>query len=319
MKLLKKLIRLHKILFSTALLFTVLSVLFNLYWNRFLAETINKTGSMTGLKEAEEFLLQSFITAAAIVFFHAAVEYVSSYLASYTCEIFAHEMRMGYSRYYLQSDIFTLSKLNVGEEQSAMQNELREISSYLNENLFSFIQQFIAFIAAALFLFFQSCKLTLVSILPVILLLIYCYFSGRIIKKDTERCQKSREQINGMTDILLELFPIIQIYDAYSLIHRALEEKFSEWQNSNIRKERITARLMSVSGLLSFVPLLLLLGVGGTMVKNGEISIGIFYIFINLSGDVSGFLQNMPVVYAGFKRFMASVSRVEDKFKKGWG
>ena len=52
------------------------------------------------------------------------------------------------------------------------------------------------------------------------------------------------------------------------------------------RKEKISARLMSLSGLLSFVPLLLLLGFGGTMTARGEISVGTFYIFINLSGNV---------------------------------
>lgn len=77
--------------------------------------------------------------------------------------------------------------------------------------------------------------------------------------------------------------------------------------------ERVAAGLMSLSGLLSFVPLLLLLGFGGVMVVNGEISTGIFYIFINLSGNVSGFLQNMPNMYAAFRRFEASAERLGKK------
>ena len=35
-----------------------------------------------------------------------------------------------------------LSKLSVGEEQSAMQNELKSISDYMKENLFSSMKQF---------------------------------------------------------------------------------------------------------------------------------------------------------------------------------
>ncbi len=254
-----------------------------------------------------------FRTAALIILFYTVIEFLSSYLASYTCEVFAHEMRMSYSRFYLQSDVVTLSKCNVGEEQSAMQNELREISAYLNENLFSFMKQFVAFVVTVIFLFCQSGKLTLLTIFPVIPLLIYCYFSGKIIKNLTERCQKNRAQINGLAGILMELFPVIQIYDAYGLIHSTMNERMLEWQNCNIRKERTAARLMSFSGLLSFLPLLLLLGFGGFMVINGEISMGILYIFINLSGDVSGFLQNMPGIYAGFRQFYASVCRLEGR------
>ena len=276
---------------------------------------IDRLGSVlpAGFQDAETVIMQLLMTAAFIILFHTVIEFSASYMASYTCEVFAHEMRMGYSRFYLQSDILTLSKCNVGEEQSAMQNELREISAYLNENLFSFMKQFAAFAVTGIFLFCQSGKLTLFTLFPVIPLLLYCYFSGKIIKNLTEQCQKNKAKMNGLTGILLELFPVIQVYHAHELIQGSMNEKISEWQNRNIRKERITARLMSFSGLLSFVPLLLLLGFGGRMVISGEISMGIFYIFINLSGDVSGFLQNMPGIYAGFRRFCASVSRLEGR------
>ena len=315
MKILRKLIRIHKLLFFAASLFTILSVLLNLCWNRFLAHTIDifQNVSSFGLQGMDRSLPDHLTIAAMIILVNTAAEYLSAYRAAYTCEVFAHEMRMGYSRYYLACDILVLSKLNVGEEQSAMQNELREISSYLNENLFSFIKQFVSFAVTVVFLFWQSRKLTVLTILPVLPLLAYCYFAGKVIKNDTQQCQQCREQINGLTGMLLELFPVIQIYDAYGLIRDTMNKRISEWQDSDIRKERVTARLMSLSGLLSFVPLLLLMGFGGFMVVNGEISIGIFYIFINLSGDVSGFLQNMPNIYAGFRRFDASVSRVEGK------
>lgn len=126
MKILKKLIWLHKFLFFAAMLFTLLSVFLNLYWNSFLADTIDRLESIFLLDSPDEeaLLLTPLAMAAVIIFFHTAAEYLSSCLASYTCEVFAHEMRMGYSRFYLQRDIRTLSKLKVGEEQSAMQNEM---------------------------------------------------------------------------------------------------------------------------------------------------------------------------------------------------
>ncbi len=312
MKIVRKLIQLHKILFFTALFFTFLSSFINLYWNSFLADMINTLGNISSLHlERETPLLQFLPAAVFLIVFQAASEYLSAYLASYTCEVFAHEMRMGYSRFYLQSNIRDLSKLNVGEEQSAMQNELREISSYLNENLFLIAKQFVSFAFTVVFFLCQSFKLTLLFTLPVIPLIIYCHFTGKMIKNFTEQSQESKKQINGLTGTLLELFPIIQIYDAYRLIDVAMRERLLKWKNSNMKREQISAKLMSLSGLLSFVPLLLLLGFGGFMVINGEISMGIFYIFLNLSGNVSGFLQNMPNIYAGFRRFGASVGRME--------
>ncbi len=317
MRVLKKLVELHKFLFSIAVLFTFLATLLNLCWNGFLAEMLDRLGSASSFDFGRESspLLRMLILGIVIILSLAMSEYVSAYLAAYTCELWAYDMRMGYAQYYLQSDIKVLSKLNAGEEQSAMQNELRDISNYLNANLFSFMKQFGSFAVTVLFLLWQSYKLALLSIFPVIPLIFYCFFSGKIIKSYTEQCQKYKGQINGFIDVILDLFPIIKVYNAYKLINSALDEALSEWEDSNISKEGVAAKLMSLSGLLSFVPLLLMLGFGANMVLKGEISIGIFYIFINLSGNVSGFLQNMPNIYAGFRGFTASVGRLEGKLK----
>lgn len=315
MKILRKLIQSHKILFFGTMSITFFTVLISLYWNSFLADLLNRLKNASSFEDmgAETSLPQLLIMAAFIILIQTISEYLSSFLASYTCELFAHEMRTGYARFYLQSDVRTLLKRNAGEEQSAMQNELSEISAYLNENLFSLTKQLISFVFTVVFLFCQSPKLMLFSTLPVLPLILYCSFSSKVIKSYSGRCQESKRQINGLTGTLLELFPIIQVYRAHGLISATMHERILEWQSASIRKERVAAGLMSLSGLLSFIPLLLLLGVGGAMVIRGEITIGIFYIFINLSGNVSGFLQNMPNIYAGFRQFSAAVGRLEKK------
>lgn len=315
LKLLKNLIRRHRFLFITAMFFTLLSVFLNLFWSSFLAGTIDRLGNaaLYDSRGTKALLLKALAAGAVIILSHTAAEYLSSCLASYTCEAFAHEMRMGYCRFYLKSDIRTLSRMNVGEEQSAMQNELTEVSAYLNENLFSFTKQFVSFAVTAVFLLCRNARLALLSILPVVPLIIYCFYSGKFIKNLTEQCRKSRKQINGLADTLLELFPLIQVYHAHRLMNTAADQALLQWEGVSVRRERAAARLMSFSGVLSFVPLLMLMGFGGAMVLKGEISLGIFYMFINLSGNVSGFLQNMPGVYAGFRRFEASVGRLEKR------
>lgn len=312
MKLLKQLIKLHKILFMMAVLFTFLSVIINLCWNKFLAQLLDLLGNADFFSFKKETAV-FFTLGILVVLIHTISEFASLFLSSYTCEMFAHELRMGYAKSYLQSDPRTISKLNVGEEQSTMQNELQEISAYLTESLFPLMKQFGAFVVTVLFLLCQNLKLTLLSVVPVLPLIAYCSFSSKIIQDETRQYQNSKQKINGLTDMILGLFPIIQIYDACQLIKGSMEEALSQWGKAAVKKERITAKLMSLSGVLSFVPLLLLLGSGGAMVIHGEISLGTFYIFINLSGSISGFLQNMPGIYASFRRFRASADRLEGK------
>lgn len=313
MSVIKRLIRQHKILLFTAVFLTVLSVLLNLSWNRFLMELMDRFEEFCAFSSLDKAASGFFNRGIMIILLLMSSEFAASYLAACVCESFAHDLRMGYVRYYLQSDIQLLSGLRAGEEQSAMQNELMDISHYFRENLFSFMKQFVSFAVTFLFLLHRNWKLTLLSTLPVFPLIAYCFFSGKKIKGYTDQCLRYKKQMNGLADVLLELFPVIWVYDACGLIRHTMEDRISKWKDADIRKERISAKLMSLSGLLSFFPLLLLLGIGGTMTVRGEISMGAFYIFINLSGHVSGFLQNMPNIYAGFRKFEASVGSLGDR------
>ncbi len=165
MKILRRLIRLHKLLSITAILFSFLPVILNLCWNNFLAKLIDIFGyAAAGAPGNRTRVLFTFLPSGIfIILLHSVSEYVSSCLASFTCEMFAHEMRIGYARYFLQSDIRVLSKFNVGEEQSAMQNELKDISDYLRENFFPLIKQFGTFAVTAAFLLYKNHKLALLS------------------------------------------------------------------------------------------------------------------------------------------------------------
>ena len=315
MKIIKKLIKLHRLLFMAAALLTFLTAILSVWWNKFLAEMLNF------LEEAVSFgsggirssALEILPAGIFVILLQILSEYLSSCISSYTCEIFAHDMRMGYARYYLQSDIRMLSKLNVGEEQSAMQNELKEISDYLHENLFPIMKQFATFMVTVVFLLCQNLKLAVISIVPVIPLIFYCAFSSRAIKAYTRYCQEKKKKMNGVAELILDLFPVIQVYGACKLVKNMMGRELTEWEKANVKKERVCARLMSLSGVLSFVALLLLLGAGGFMAINKEITTGTFYIFINLSGNVSGFLQNMPGIYAAFRQFDASIQGLEGK------
>ncbi len=57
--------------------------------------------------------------------------------------------------------------------------------------------------------------------------------------------------------------------------------------------------------------LLLLFLIGGTQVIQGTATIGTLYAFINLSGNVSGVMMNMPGRIAVFRRFTANMNRIE--------
>lgn len=70
-------------------------------------------------------------------------------------------------------------------------------------------KQFGTFALTVVFLLCQNFKLAMLTIFPVIPLIIYCSFSSKVIKDHTQQ-----GKINGLVDMILELFPVIQVYGA---------------------------------------------------------------------------------------------------------
>ena len=275
-----------------------------LWWNARLGGIINI------ISEGNALSTEIIVTAVIIMIAMCAANFLKTYISGFTCEILTHDLRMGYARYFASLPISVIERLNAGEQLSKLQNEITEVSGYLNGNLFHLINDSITFTVTIVWLLALNTKLTLTVNLPVLVIMIYVFYSSRIIKNATERGQQARGKMNRYADTLLMLFPIIRLYNATAMMLGNYNKEVGEWERQTVRAERIRARLMSLSGLLSSIPLMLIFFVGGGMVINDALTIGTLYIFLNLSGNVSGVMMNMPGFIASFRQFSVNMKRL---------
>ena len=301
---LKQMIKQRKIYIISTLLVSILSIFITLYWNYELSQMINQVQEGISITSTQ-------IAVVLILMIVSALSQGSfTYLSGYTSEYLTHDLRMYLAHMLLKKKYYEIEGLNVGEQLSQLQNELTEVSQYLTANLFSLINDGIRFLFTFIWLLFLNSKLTILSNLPVILILIYVVFSSQVIESLAKQGQRKQQEMNGFTDTLLTLFPVIRIYEAYEVLQNRYYDKVAEWPKITIRGEMTNARLMSLSAVLSCTPLILILLVGGTLVIRGGISIGLVYIFINLSGNVSGIMMNMPGHLARLRRFIGNLKRL---------
>ena len=67
---------------------------------------------------------------------------------------------------------------------------------------------------------------------------------------------------------------------------------------------------LSISAVITNIPLLLIILIGGKLVILGKLSLGELYVFISLSGNVSGILMNMPSFIMQFRIFGANLKKL---------
>ena len=299
----KQMINKRKMCIISTLLVCILSIFITLYWNYELSQMINQVQEGISITSTQ-------IAVVLILMIVSALSQGSfTYLSGYTSEYLTHDLRMYLVHKLLMKKYYEIEGLNVGEQLSQLQNELNEVSQYLTENLFSLINDGIRFLITFIWLLFLNSELTILSNLPVIVILIYVVFSSKVIESLARQGQRKQQELNGFSDTLLTLFPVIRIYEAYELLQNRYYDKVEDWQRITIRGEMTNARLMSLSAVLSCIPLLLILLLGGTLVIRGSISIGLVYIFINLLGNISG-VMNMPGHLARLRRFIGNLKRL---------
>lgn len=309
MSILYGLLRKNWLLVTGALGLLLLGNGITLLWNTYISEIVNCIGERQPITE------QVFGMAVLCILLTSSCSYLGGIVSGWTCETLNHDLRMGFTNHLFIKPFQEMESLSVGGQMSILQNEIAEISEYINGNLASLVNTMVAFLVTIVFLWKQSPILTIATNLPVVVILLYVWISSQIIGGLAQKAQEKKQEMNGIVDALIEVYPMAHLYEATDFLCRTHDSTVQQWEVAAIKEEKIRARLMSLSALFSCIPLLILLLAGGIMVIRGEITMGIVYIFINLSKNVSGAMMNLPGLIASFRRFVVNLNRVKGCIK----
>ena len=307
----------YKVKFMIFLTFAVdiFFLAINLIWNKYLAKLIDlvTAGNVAGNAantSLQKMLIELFIILAMFIFFSGANAFVSGL----TSARINFELRNNYLESLAHNNLLqqraNARAVNGGEMTSVLLNEFNAVSVFISENLFFIFDSFIKFVGTFGWFIFLNPFLALSSNLPVFLIILYVSFSSKILKKYTIKTNEENAKLNAVTESLMSLFPVIRLYQAQKLILTNYTSNLEKWENLNISMERKKAVLMSISAVMTCIPLLLVVLIGGNLIIKGQLTVGELYIFINLSGNVSGILMNMPSFIMQFRIFTGNLHKI---------
>ena len=305
MALLVRMIRARPGLSAMGLCASMASIGLSLWWNVQLTSIINFTAAGMAIPGWR------LLLAVGTMLLGALVAYGLAMASALLCETLTHDLRMGFATHLNALELPALEQTNVGEQVSKLQNEIGEVSGFLRNNLFSFLDDLIKFAGTFSWMLWMNPKLALISFGPVVVLLWYTTISSRVIGQAAQESQTQRARMNIFADALLSVFPVMRLFDAAAMVRSEYDGALDRWQAAVVREEKRRAALMSLSAMMSCIPLLLLFWVGGHQIIAAQTTIGLLYAFVNLSGNVSGVMMNLPGRIGQFRRFSVNMRRLE--------
>lgn len=273
-------------------------------WNKYLSALIDFV--LAGNKISTQMIFQFIL----ILLLYILMNGFTSFMASFTSEKINFYLRENYIHSVADKGFNYLQNVGGGNGASVLLNEMTSICGFISSNLFFIIDSAIKFAGTFGWFLILNPTLAILSNLPVAGILIYVSFSSKILKGYTIKANEQKSNLNGITESLMTLFPVIRLYDAGKMILQNYEKTVDEWEGSVAVLEKRSALLMSISALITCIPLMLTILIGGKFIIFGRMTVGQLYIFINLSGNVSGILMNMPSFIMQLRVFAGNLAKL---------
>ena len=307
MSVLRILLRRNRIWIAAACITALLSNLSQMIYMYYVGELVNKIETRTVIGGTFIILLAGFIVS------NAVTQILNQYVGRYSAERMAHTLRMGYAIRLIHragGDADT-KKPDTASAMSVVQNELAQADGYLSSVFFDVTGMLITGILATIFLMFQNVYLTFVILIPTLIILIYVVFSSRKLSGIVTAAQREKSRMNKTAYSVVHAFPVVKTFEGEELCKTAYDNSINVWTREAAKLGRRSALYNTLSGILSRVPLLLLLLAGGYMVIRGKILMGTLIVFLNLQKSLTQSIMNLPSWLSGFKVFMTNLSRIE--------
>ncbi|MBP5192463.1 MAG: ABC transporter ATP-binding protein [Eubacterium sp.] len=305
---------------------TLVANLTQMIYMYYVGELVNKIEERAAVSMAFIVLLAGFIILS------VATLFMNQYVGRITAEKMAHTLRMGYASKLLHRltergiECDTVTDRGKGNDKAAaergkqcdtasvmsvVQNELVQSDGYLTNAFFDITGMLFMGILATVFMFIQNVILTLVLLIPTLIILIYVGFSSRSLSKIVSAAQNEKMKMNKAGYAAVHAFPAVKTFEGEELCKKAMDERLVSWTKYQTKVGRYSALYNTLSGILSRVPLMLLLLAGGYMVIKGKILMGTLILFLNLQNSLTQSIMNLPNWIAGFKVFTTNLSRIE--------
>lgn len=284
---------------------SILAVTVSFAWNRRLADLIDF------VCEGHQATITMVWKMCLLILLVALTEAAFTFVSGLTGEKISEELRDAFACEIQSKKSSELTGMSVGGQLSKLLNEVEEIADAITENMFPLIADFIKCVITFIWLTTLNATVILITMLPVFIVLIYSFLASRILGTLALQSQRARQKTNGIADTILELFPVMKLYAAEGVMLNSYTQMTNKWAEVASKEERRRSLLMSLSAILSCLPTLMLMLVGGIQIINGEMKLGTLYLFINMSANVTGFFMNMPGNIGTFRRFLSNIKSMK--------
>jgi ATP-binding cassette subfamily B protein len=264
-----------------------------------------KNGSTTGLA----WYVGLFLAAGVL---GVAFTYGQTYYTGWTGERMLADLRNHLFRHLQRLSLGFYERNRAGVIISRLTNDVEALDQLVTDGVTSLVQNTLLLVGTAVVLFFLDWRLALASltVMPAMALA-----TAWFRKRSGRAYRKVRETLGAVTATLAEDIAGMRIVQAFTREQRNIanfREVAEEYREANMRTVILNAVYFPFVDLVSTVALAVVLGYGGHLYFQGDITLGTLFAFLLYVQNFFDPVQQLSQLYSTFLSATAALDKIMD-------
>src|SRR5215217_3282780 len=241
-----------------------------------------------------------------------AFAYSQTYFTGWTGERMLADLRNHLFRHLQRLSLGFFERNRAGVIISRLTNDVEALDQLVTDGVSSLVQSTLTLVGTAVILFWLDWRLALATLTVMPLMTV----ATAIFRKRSGRAYRSvRETLGAVTATLAEDIAGMRVLQAFTR-ERAAQENFRTVSDAYRRANHQTVVLNGLYfpfvDLLSSVAMAVVLGYGGYLVFDGDISLGVLVAFLGYLANFFDPVQQLSQLYNTFLSAVAALDKIMD-------
>ncbi len=157
-------------------------------------------------------------------------------------------------------------------------------------------------------------QLALIVMSPVVLFALLSSVFGKRMESIQKIFLETNASVYSFLKENLSIIPLIKVFNLESWSQNRFKKEMDDYYGVSINYTRTSSLNSSFSALIMGVPIVLLIGFGGSMVIKGVISIGTFTAFMSYTTIFFSPISQLSGLWTSYKSALPAFDRIKDIF-----
>ncbi|MGB3541846.1 ABC transporter ATP-binding protein [Rubrivirga sp.] len=217
--------------------------------------------------------------------------------------IYAHLQKLSGSFYH---------RFATGDVMTRATSDVEKVRRYVGPALMYIARAIAAIVAALTFMLAISPTLTFWAILPMPVLAVAVFFVSRLVHVRTDRQQKAYSGLTSRVQEALSGIRVVKAYTQEETWGRRIDDASEDYQDKALSLAKVDAAFRPVLMVLIGTSTVLVVGVGGQLVIQGQLSLGNIAEFIIYVANLTWPVASFGYVVSMVQQASASMSRINE-------